>query len=219
MFIFILIFAKLNIAYNFREKMKRIAIFGTHGSAKTTLVYKLAAYFKMKNKNVTVIHEAARQSPFPINTDVVYQTTLFVVTRQINKELQAEAEGFEISISDRTPSDAFIYLNDRERDNVLTKNLETFCLHWLKQYDVLVYLEPTERYIPTDDGIRAVSRAYQLKIRDDFRELIKEMKNVIGDNHFINAESSDIFDEEKCDNLLNKITGSVYEQSRDVHLV
>src|SRR3990167_1201024 len=99
--------------------MKRIAVFGTHGSAKTTLVYKISTYFKMNDKNVTVIHETARQSPFPINTDVVYQTTLYVVSSQLQKELKAEAEGFEIAISDRTLSDAFIYINHLNRGNYL----------------------------------------------------------------------------------------------------
>ena len=100
--------------------MEKIAIFGTHGSAKTTLVYKLAAFLKMSNKNVTVIHEAARQFPFLINTDVIYQTTLFVVTSQITKEIKAEAEGFEVLICDRTPSDAFFHINHVERDNEYT---------------------------------------------------------------------------------------------------
>ncbi|MBT7461465.1 MAG: hypothetical protein HN685_02135, partial [Waddliaceae bacterium] len=56
--------------------MKRIAVFGTHGAAKTSLVYKLAAHFKMANKNVKVIHETARQCPFPINQGAIYKTTL-----------------------------------------------------------------------------------------------------------------------------------------------
>ncbi len=200
--------------------MKRVAIFGTHGAAKTTLVYKLATFYKMANKNVTVIHETARQSPFPINTDVVYQTTVFVVTSQINKELQAEAEGFEISISDRTPSDAFIYLNHLKRDNDLTRQLETFCFEWLKQYDLLIYLEPTEGYAATDDGVRATNVDYQMAIRDDFRTLVEEMKIRVGDSvKIIKAESKDIFDEYQNSILINKIHRSLYEQARDVHLV
>ena len=200
--------------------MKRIAIFGTHGSAKTTLVYKLAAFFKMKDKNAVVIHETARQSPFPINLDAVYQTTLFVVTSQIKKELEAEAEGFEVSISDRTPSDAFIYINHLQRDNGYTHLLEDFCMEWLKKYDVLVYLEPSEGFAITEDGRRAVGVEYQKAIRDDFRIMLEDMEKKYKDKiFFVKAESSQVFDKEQCPLLLEEIHRSVYEHDRAVHLV
>jgi nicotinamide riboside kinase len=193
--------------------MKKIAVFGTHGSAKTTFVYKLAAFFKMRDKNVTVIHETARQSPFPINTNVVYQTTLFVVTSQILKELRAEAEGFEIAISDRTPSDAFIYINHVERDNEYTQSLEKFCLQWIGQYDLLIYLEPSSGYKATDDGVRAVDPHYQELIRDDFRFLVEEIENTYqGRVRILKAESSDVFEEEKCEKLFIEILEHIHKE-------
>ncbi|MBN2479729.1 MAG: AAA family ATPase [Parachlamydiales bacterium] len=200
--------------------MKRIAIFGTHGAAKTTLVYKLAAFYKMEDKNVTVIHETARQSPFPINQDTVYQTTLFVVASQLQKELKAEAEGFEIAISDRTPSDAFIYINHLKRNNNLTKSLELFCLEWIRKYDVLVYLEPTPGYVPTEDGVRAVNVEYQNSIRDDFRQLVKTFEQKYQNSiNIIKAESKQIFDEKQINDLLDEINRGVYGKTRDVNLV
>jgi len=200
--------------------MKRIAVFGTHGSAKTTLVYKLAAYFKMKDKNAVVIHETARQSPFPINTDAVYQTTLYVITSQIKKELEAEAEGFEISISDRTPSDAFIYINHLKRGNSYTRVLEGFCMEWLQEYDVLIYLEPSEGFAPTEDGTRAVDLEFQKIIRDDFRLLLKEMESKYKDKiHFLKAMSNQVFEKESCQVLLDEIYRSIYERDRVVHMV
>lgn len=200
--------------------MKRIAIFGTHGAAKTTLVYKLAAHYKMNDKNVIVIHETARQSPFPINTDAVYQTTLFVVASQLQKELKAEAEGFEIAISDRALSDAFIYINHLKRGNTLTESLEVFCLEWVKQYDVLVYLEPSEGYAITSDGVRASDQKYQLAIRDDFRVLVNEIIKKYDDKvHLVKAESSQVFDENQCSDLIEEINRSIHEQSRDVYMV
>jgi len=202
------------------KSMKRIAIFGTHGAAKTTLVYKLATFYKMNDKNVTVIHETARQSPFPINMDTVYQTTLFVVATQLQKELQAEAQGFEVAISDRALSDAFIYINHLKRGNILTKSLEDFCFEWLRQYHVLVYLEPTEGYAITEDGIRASGQDYQLAIRDDFRNQVEKMKKKFDNKlNIIKAESNQIFDENQCVNLIEQINRSINEQVRDVHMV
>ncbi|MBN1914426.1 MAG: AAA family ATPase [Parachlamydiales bacterium] len=190
--------------------MKKIAIFGTHGSAKTSLVYKLAAFYKMKNKNVTVIHEAARQSPFPINTDVVYQTTLHVVMSQIKKELEAEAAGFEISISDRTPSDAFIYINHLERHNELTKHLETFCMQWLREYNALVYLEPTKGVQLTVDSKRASGAEYQLAIRDDFRNLVEQIEKAHENRlPILKAESAHVFHEQQCLLLMNSIDQAI----------
>ena len=198
--------------------MKRIAIFGTHGAAKTTLVYKLATFFKMENKNVTVIHETARQSPFPINTDVVYQTTLHVIMSQIKKELEAEAQGFEISISDRTPSDAFIYLNKLKRDNEYTRSLEIFCMEWIKKYDSLIYLEPTADFSIASDGIRASDANYQIAIRDDFRKLVKIIES-IENTKMIKANASEIFDVNQCKLLIEDINRSIYEPCGEVNLV
>ena len=197
--------------------MKKIAIFGTHGAAKTSLVYKLAAYFKMQDKNVTVIHETARQSPFPINADVVYQTTIFVVTSQIKRELQAEAEGFEIIICDRTPSDAFVYLNHLERDNEYTQSLELFCLEWIKQYDILIYLEPTEGFTITSDGIRACDADYQKAIRDDFRLMLEDIISKFN-GALVRAESSQIFDENESKQLIKNIHRSLYEYNGKTNL-
>jgi len=192
--------------------MKRVAIFGTHGSAKTTLVYRLASFYKMQDKNVTVIHETARQSPFPINTDAVYQTTLFVVASQLQKELGAEAQGFEIAISDRTLSDAFIYINHLKKGNSLTKTLELFCMEWLNQYNVLIYLEPTEGFNITKDGVRAIDRGFQLAIRNDFRLFLTHIEKKFGKKlKVIKAESNQIFDEDECKNLINTINRSLYE--------
>jgi predicted ATPase len=197
--------------------MKRIAIFGTHGAAKTTLVYKLAAYFKGQDKNVTVIHETARQCPFPINQTVVFQTTLYVVASQLKKELDAEAQGFEIAISDRTLSDAFIYINFFERDNALTQSLEQFCIEWMKQYDVLIYLEPSEGFIPTEDGKRATDLNFQKAIRDDFRIMINDIEKKIGKKlPLIRAESSQIFDEKECLKLMKQTHKEIYEHTRNV---
>jgi predicted ATPase len=200
--------------------MKRIAIFGTHGAAKTTLVYKLAAYFKMHNKNVTVIHETARQGPFPINDKAVYQTTLHLISSQLKKELESEAEGFEIAISDRTLSDAFVYIDHLKRGNNLTKALSIFCMEWMKKYSVLIHLQPTEGYEITDDGCRACDIQFQKKIRDDFRHLITEIETAHqGAIPIIKAESNQVFDEKQCSLLLTTINRSLYEQYRDVHLV
>jgi len=190
--------------------MKRIAVFGTHGAAKTSLVYKLAAHFKMSNKNVKVIHETARHCPFPINKDAIYKTTLHLVSTQLTKELEADAEGFEIAISDRTLYDAFVYINYLGRGNESTKHLENFCMHWMKKYDVLVYLEPTEGYAITSDGVRCADVEYQCAIRDRFRTFVTDAQNYYnGTLNVINAESNTIFNEEECNELMNTICASI----------
>lgn len=200
--------------------MKRLAIFGTHGAAKTTLVYKLAAYFKMQDKNVTVIHETARQCPFPINTNAVYQTTLFVIASQLKAELQAEAQGFEIAISDRTLYDAFIYIDNLKKGNNYTEALKVFCFEWLKQYDVLVYLEPTKGFVLKTDGIRAPDQNYQKIIRNEFRFFLEEVKEKFsGKLKIIQAESNQVFESNQCLDLIKQIKGSLYERTRDPLMV
>ncbi|KKM16720.1 hypothetical protein LCGC14_1682970 [marine sediment metagenome] len=125
-------------------------------------------------------------------------------------ELQAEAQGFEFAISDRALSDAFIYINHLKRGNTLTKSLEDFCFEWLRQYHVLVYLEPTEGYAITQDGVRASDEKYQLAIREDFRRQVDKMQKKFDNKlNIINAESNQIFDENQCTNLIEQINRSI----------
>ena len=93
-------------------------------------------------------------------------------------------------------------------------------MEWLKQYDVLVYLEPTEGYSITNDGIRASNQNYQLVIRNDFRLLVDEITQKLGDNvHLVKAESSQVFDDNQCNDLIDGINRSLHEQNRSVHMV
>jgi len=186
--------------------MLKMCVLGTHGSAKTSLVYKLAAFYKMKGINVTVIHETARKSPFPLNTNVIPQTTIHVMSLQIQKELEAEAQGFELAISDRSPGDAPIYIHHSGKGNELTEKMEELAMLWTKTYSVMVYLEPSEDIELIGDGIRAEDKDYQLAIRDDFRVLINNIKRLHGnDVNIVEAESSQIFDNIECSRLITKI--------------
>ena len=79
-------------------------------------------------------------------------------------------------------------------------------MQWIKQYDLLVYLEPTPGYLPTEDGTRACDINYQNAIRDDFRILVQEMKKTHKDNlQLIESESNHVFDEKKSAQLLQDI--------------
>ncbi len=194
--------------------MDKICILGTHGSAKTSLVYKLAAYYKMNGINVTVIHETARKSPFPLNEGVVPQTTIHVMSMQLQKELEAEAQGFQLAICDRSIGDAPIYINKVGKGNEWTAKMEEFAMVWAKTYNVMVLLEPSEGIKLMGDGIRAEDVGYQMEIRDEFRKLVNGMQETLGDDlNLIEAESKQVFDRDMCEKLMDEIdacrTGAV----------
>ena len=45
----------------------KIALIGTHGVGKTTLAYEICSLLKRSGKNVELVTEMARRSPFPVN--------------------------------------------------------------------------------------------------------------------------------------------------------
>ncbi len=199
--------------------MLKICVLGTHGSAKTSLVYKLAAFYKMKELNTIVIHETARTSPFPINKAAIPKTTLHLMSTQLTKELEADAQGFELAIIDRSLRDAPVYINYLGRGNKYTKKMEEFSTMWAETYDVMVYLEPDENRSVGGDGIRSEDKDYQLEIRNAFRDMIADLRNVYKENiNIVESGSWRVFDNEECSRLINEID-NIIESKKETTLV
>lgn len=175
--------------------MKKIAITGTHGVGKTTLAHQICVFLKESNYNVTIVEEKARSCPFAINEKATIDTEIWMVHTQIRSELQAKANKFEISVSDRCSLDAIVYWHDRNTPNTYFEMLRDAALQWVHtQYDLIVLVEPssdTDAYAV--DAVRDSSIQYRNRIRDLFRVYIEALPESCQDK-MIRVESNEIFD-------------------------
>lgn len=144
--------------------MRKIGITGTHGAGKSTLAFKLAHYLKQNNRNVDVVQERIRLCPFPYNENMVIETTMWAYHAQVKRELEAQANGFDTIICDRTVFDCFIYAEYRNMNNEQLCCFRNAAEMWLKTYDKIIFITPTEKIRP--DGVRSLDEDFQKGIHD-----------------------------------------------------
>lgn len=196
--------------------MKKIAIMGVHSAGKTTLAYILSAYFKMKDYNVKLIHESVRENcPFPINENANQGTCLWNFHRQFLNELEAESQGYQLAICDRSVMDTFVYFHAVNPSNHITKSAVEQAAQWLTTYDLLICLEPEDGIALHEDGIRATDRGYLNLVRDGFRKKLKKYANNVEDRLLVRT-SRDVFHEELRSELLQEVEQRLHVKERTV---
>ena len=67
----------------------KLALIGSHGVGKTTLVYGLAARLKRRDVNLEVLVEVARRCPLPLNEDTNLAAQSWILHTQIADETSA----------------------------------------------------------------------------------------------------------------------------------
>jgi len=185
--------------------MLKIAVMGVHGAGKTSLTYILSAYFKMKGINVKLIHESVRENcPFPINADANQGTCLWNFHTQFRNELDAEAQGYQLAICDRSVLDTFVYFHAVNPENNITRSALGQASQWLPTYDILICVSPSEDIDLVDDGIRATDKDYRDLIKCDFEKALKEYGSEVLDR-VMYISSRDIFELHNREVLINNI--------------
>jgi hypothetical protein len=145
----------------------KLALIGTHGVGKTTLVYEVCSLLKKAHHNVELVTEVARQSPFPVNAETTLAGQLWILHAQICAELEASLRAPMI-ITDRAVLDNYCYLVNKFSRQL---HLETWLAWWMASYSLLVGVPAVEEGIPRD-GFRSEDRAFQLRIHDLLIELL-----------------------------------------------
>lgn len=151
----------------------KIAIIGTHGVGKTTLAYQIASEAKRRGKNAIVINEVARRCPFPLNEHFDPDGAHWIITSQINRELDAKAQKTEMIVCDRSAYDPVCYLQARGYDVEDFLNLEGFAYEWMKTYDHIFYSIPSWQKL-IDDGVRSIDINFQKEVDEHFLDFVTD---------------------------------------------
>jgi nicotinamide riboside kinase len=151
----------------------KIAIIGTHGSGKTTIINELARELSLKNENFAILPEVPGRCPLPINREGDLKSQMWIMARQIAEELELEHK-HEIIICDRSIIDEYIYTLDAcERQNTeMPKWLESLFLEHAPTYDFLFKTKMNPAYLK-HDGIRDIDHRWQKQIEDKFNEILE----------------------------------------------
>src|SRR5215218_9280620 len=150
----------------FGRRRLKIAFVGTHGVGKTTLCFDLASQLKRLDLGVDIVKEVARRCPLPINEDTTPDAQAWILHTQIAEELEAQAT-YEVVICDRSVLDNYAYLVARPGRQ---PDLDPLVGKWIRSYDALFKVPVVS--LPSYDGTRAVSPAFQLEIDSVIDHLI-----------------------------------------------
>jgi thymidylate kinase len=168
------------------KKTTKICVVGTHGIGKTTLTYLLGAHYKKMGKNVKVINEVARASPFPLNDGFTLEGATWIICEQVKKELDAVAQKSEVIVCDRSAYDPIIYLKVR---GIHDESLRKFATGWLSTYDQIIWVHPSSSVIPLGDGVRSTDLEFQKLVHDGFCDIFKDQKK-----QFLSIAANEVFE-------------------------
>lgn len=153
---------------------KIIAISGTHGTGKTFLAYNLCVFLKKHGKNVVVLNELARESPFPINRECNDLTQIWLITKQITKELELYNR-YEYIIVDRSVLDAYCYGLINNDSDWIYKHLYNYIInHINKFYKKLYILDPTSFNYNIEDGVRDTDDEFRINVHNTMVGVLNE---------------------------------------------
>jgi thymidylate kinase len=154
---------------------KIIAISATHGCGKTTTAYSLGSILKKNGKNVVILNELARESPFSINKEAGDATHIWLSCKQIVKELEY-SNLYEYVITDRSVLDAFAYGSVLNTNNDwIFKELEPYLVqHIKKYYKKLFLLDPKAFNYNIEDGIRDNDKQFRLAVHDKLLDIYNQ---------------------------------------------
>lgn len=154
----------------FGRRRLKIAFVGTHGVGKTTLCFDLASQLKRLDLGVDLVKEVARRCPLPINEETTPAAQAWILHTQIAEELEAQAT-YEVVICDRSVLDNYAYLVARAGRQ---SELDPLVRSWIRTYDALFRVPVIS--LPSYDGTRAVSPAFQLEIDAVIGQLIDDLQ-------------------------------------------
>lgn len=124
----------------------KIGFTGTHGTGKTTLVYKIAARLQSSGHNVAIINETARETGYAINNETSAFAQTDILVRQMRHELDVELRPVDFIITDRTVLDPVAYTLFAEQRGTIDfgwgGDMLPLATRWLETYDLIFYIKP-----------------------------------------------------------------------------
>lgn len=157
-------------------KLIKIAYSGTHGTGKTTAVYKRAHLEKLKctNDRVRTLTETTQGCPFPINEDGTEVSQWWLFLAHMKLEIEAVAKG-GVLICDRTVLDpvAYTVVHGYMAD---ADTMFQVALPWMLTYSEIVVKQAKRNQYHFADGIRSESDAFRAEVEGAMMMLYEEVK-------------------------------------------
>lgn len=133
----------------------KIAVSGAHSTGKTTYLNKLAEFLNSAEINYRIVGDLAINCPLPILHNHTIESTLWIASKGILKEIEAGNEA-NVVLVDRPIVDCWAYFNvvckgKYHSSNPKLKTLNGMIKNWLPTYD-FIYQTVINENIPIEDN-------------------------------------------------------------------
>ena len=167
-----------------------IAISGSHGTGKTTFVYKKYEEMKTNNpsNNVGILLEVARKCPFSIfskdNNVITKESQLWIYSEQFSTELMM-SNSYDYIISDRSIIDIIAYTMEIDNANdIVDGMIKSIKWYINKYYNKIYFMTIRNNNQLIDDGVRNLDVEFRQRIEDRMLYLYK-LLGITTDNKLI----------------------------------
>ena len=133
---------------------RKIAFSGSHGTGKTTSVFRVSHEYKMSHPELTVcpFNEVARECPMSINLKSTFESQMWIFTNQIAKEIEF-CNRYDLVVCDRTVIDCLAYCKVFGM-NALFEMLYHTGEDWVRTYDSIYFNTIEKNPYNFEDGKR-----------------------------------------------------------------
>ena len=140
----------------------KIAVMGSHGTGKSTLVYQMTDQAKQRFRglDIRVLLEVARECPFPINEEGTEAAQRWIFGRQVVREV--ELGSGHLLVCDRTVLDSLAYSEYRGFSRWVASALPLSVEWFRERYHRVYFLRPA--FAPAADGFRSTDPKFQSAI-------------------------------------------------------
>ena len=153
----------------------KIAVIGSHGTFKTTLIYFLAGVLKAKGKTVSIIPEVIRSCPYSFKSghgSILAQNWILLTQAQLEREHQ---DKYDYILCDRSLIDNYIYAQEAylKEEQSMPAWIEPFILHHSLSYDFL-FKTPVSPAGLVNDAFRSTNRDWQIDMDNKIKTYLRK---------------------------------------------
>jgi predicted ATPase len=161
------------------KPITKILISGTFSTGKTTLARAVTRDLREHRAKVSLISETARYCPYPLNKNQTFETSLWLMTEQMRREIEMTIEKPSIIICDRGIPDILSHALTipirSEQDFSTLKTMKTIMSSWAPTYDRVYWAKIDHEYNIIRDELRISDDVYQLQLEETIKKVFEEL--------------------------------------------
>lgn len=117
--------------------------------------------------------EVARICPFPLNSNQSETTSIWLLTSQISREIEAAASNPDVLLCDRGIPDILAHLEEvcRRGDSQIIASVRQFVNAWCSSYDLVLVSRIDHDVAIVPDGLRVADESYR-RLMEEFSDTI-----------------------------------------------